>query len=132
MDTGRLRGQCAFDFRRRPSDGRDRTRVVGYGADTDHFASLRDDIEQLPDIEVLDSELLRHRASDDLDRMQVLTDVSRTGPPAVNARIGSNRLRSHNREGRIGFIGQPDDPADRRCVAIHRDAIGSGTCEQAK
>lgn len=41
--------------------------------------SLRDDIEQLPDLEVLDSELLGHQASHDLDRMQVLIDVSRTG-----------------------------------------------------
>src|SRR5690606_20245953 len=33
----------------------------------------------LPDLEVLDSELLGHQASHDLDRMQVLIDVSRTG-----------------------------------------------------
>jgi len=41
--------------------------------------SLREDIEQLPDLEVLDSELLGHQASHDLDTMQVLIDVSRTG-----------------------------------------------------
>lgn len=52
--------------------------------------SLRDDIEQLPDLEVLDSELLGHQASHDLDRMQVLIDVSRTG--ATGYTDGSHRL----------------------------------------
>lgn len=41
--------------------------------------SLRDDIERLQGLEVLDSELLGHQASHDLDRLQVLIDVSGTG-----------------------------------------------------
>lgn len=42
-------------------------------------ASLRDEIETLPGLEVLDSELLGHQASHDLDRLQILIDVSGTG-----------------------------------------------------
>src|SRR4051794_40647699 len=41
--------------------------------------SLRSEIERLPDVEVLDAELLGVEASHDLDRMQVLIDVSGTG-----------------------------------------------------
>ncbi|MBT2264315.1 aminotransferase class I/II-fold pyridoxal phosphate-dependent enzyme [Rhodococcus erythropolis] len=41
--------------------------------------SLRDHIERLHGLEVLDSELLGHQASHDLDRLQVLIDVSGTG-----------------------------------------------------
>lgn len=42
-------------------------------------ASLREDIELLPGLKVLDSELLGHQASHDLDRLQVLIDVAGTG-----------------------------------------------------
>ncbi|WP_092808341.1 aminotransferase class I/II-fold pyridoxal phosphate-dependent enzyme [Rhodococcus globerulus] len=42
-------------------------------------ASLREEIELLPGLEVLDSELLGHQASHDLDRLQVLIDVAGTG-----------------------------------------------------
>jgi arginine decarboxylase len=45
-----------------------------------HLAStLRDRIEQIPDLAVLDDELLGKQASHDLDRMQILMDVSGTG-----------------------------------------------------
>lgn len=40
---------------------------------------LRDDLELIPDVEVLDDELLGTQASHDLDGMQVLVDVSATG-----------------------------------------------------
>ena len=40
---------------------------------------LRQRIEEIPDLEVLDSELLGEEASHDLDWMQILMDVSATG-----------------------------------------------------
>src|SRR5262249_20687723 len=40
---------------------------------------LRDDIELIPDVEVLDDELLGIEASHDLDRLQILMDVSASG-----------------------------------------------------
>lgn len=46
---------------------------------------LRGRIAQIPDIEVLDDELLGKQASHDLDRMQVLTDVSATGTSGYQA-----------------------------------------------
>jgi arginine/lysine/ornithine decarboxylase len=39
----------------------------------------RDAIEEIPDVEVLDDELLGAEASHDLDRLQILIDVSATG-----------------------------------------------------
>lgn len=49
------------------------------GAALDLANNLRERIEQIPDVEVLDDELLGKEASHDLDRMQVLMDVSATG-----------------------------------------------------
>jgi len=46
---------------------------------------LRGEIELIPDIEVLDEELLGAQASHDLDVMQVLIDVSRTGRSGYQA-----------------------------------------------
>ena len=46
---------------------------------------LRDDIELIPDVEVLDDELLGMEASHDLDRLQVLIDVSATGTSGYQA-----------------------------------------------
>ena len=51
--------------------------LLGAAIDLAHV--LRGRIEQIPDIEVLDSELLGVEASHDLDRMQILMDVSATG-----------------------------------------------------
>src|ERR1700750_3028396 len=51
---------------------------------------LRGDIELIPDVEVLDDELLGVEASHDLDRLQVLIDVSATGTAGYKA---SDRLR---------------------------------------
>ncbi|MDT5338917.1 MAG: arginine decarboxylase [Mycobacterium sp.] len=42
-------------------------------------ARTRDAIEEIPDVEVLDDELLGAEASHDLDRLQILIDVSATG-----------------------------------------------------
>jgi lysine decarboxylase len=53
---------------------------------------LRDDIELIPDVEVLDDELLGHQASHDLDRMQILMDVSATGTSGYRA---ADWLREH-------------------------------------
>jgi arginine/lysine/ornithine decarboxylase len=46
---------------------------------------LREDIETIPGVEVLDDELLGAEASHDLDRMQVLMDVSATGTSGYQA-----------------------------------------------
>ncbi len=53
---------------------------------------LRDDIELIPDVEVLDEELLGNQASHDLDRMQILMDVSATGTSGYQA---ADWLREH-------------------------------------
>jgi arginine decarboxylase len=42
-------------------------------------AQTREAIEEIPDVEVLDAELLGAEASHDLDRLQILIDVSETG-----------------------------------------------------
>jgi lysine decarboxylase len=55
---------------------------------------LRDDIELIPDVEVLDDELLGVEASHDLDRLQVLIDVSATGTSGYQA---ADWLREHRR-----------------------------------
>jgi arginine decarboxylase len=48
--------------------------------------SVRERVEQIPDVEVLDDELLGAQASHDLDRLQVLIDVSATGTSGYQAR----------------------------------------------
>jgi arginine/lysine/ornithine decarboxylase len=53
---------------------------------------LRSDIELLPDVEVLDDELLGVEASHDLDRLQVLMDLSATGTSGYQA---ADWLREH-------------------------------------
>jgi lysine decarboxylase len=46
---------------------------------------LRERLEEIPDVEVLDDELLGAQASHDLDRMQILMDVSATGTSGYQA-----------------------------------------------
>lgn len=53
---------------------------------------LRDDIELIPDVEVLDDELIGKEASHDLDRLQILMDVSATGTSGYQA---ADWLREH-------------------------------------
>lgn len=62
------------------------------GAALDLARRLRTDIEALPDVKVLDDELLGVQASHDLDRMQVLIDVSATGTSGYQAH---DWLREH-------------------------------------
>jgi lysine decarboxylase len=62
------------------------------GAALELVRGLRDDIELLPDVEVLDDELLGHEASHDLDRLQILMDVSATGTSGYQA---ADWLREH-------------------------------------
>jgi arginine decarboxylase len=57
--------------------------LLGAALDLAHV--LRGRIEQIPDIEVLDSELLGVEASHDLDRMQILMDVSATDSSGYQA-----------------------------------------------
>lgn len=58
----------------------------------DLACQLRQDIESIPDVQVLDDELLGVQASHDLDRMQVLMDVSATGTSGYQAH---DWLREH-------------------------------------
>jgi arginine decarboxylase len=53
---------------------------------------LRTDIELIPDVEVLDDELLGHQALHDLDRLQILMDLSATGTSGYQA---ADWLREH-------------------------------------
>ncbi|MFO7162198.1 MAG: ornithine decarboxylase [Mycolicibacterium hassiacum] len=55
---------------------------------------LRDDIDLIPDVEVLDEVLLGAQASHDLDRLQILLDVSATGVTGYQA---ADWLRRHQR-----------------------------------
>jgi lysine decarboxylase len=55
------------------------------GAALDLARQVRDEIELIPDVEVLDDELLGAQASHDLDRMQVLIDVFATGTSGYQA-----------------------------------------------
>ncbi|QRY47235.1 ornithine decarboxylase [Mycolicibacterium boenickei] len=55
------------------------------GAALDLAADTRREIEEIDDIEVLDQELLGKQASHDLDRLQVLIDVSATGTSGYQA-----------------------------------------------
>ncbi len=62
------------------------------GAALELVHGLRNDIELIPDLEVLDEELLGVEASHDLDRMQILIDVSATGTSGYQA---ADWLREH-------------------------------------
>jgi lysine decarboxylase len=53
---------------------------------------LRREIELIPDVEVLDDELLGNEASHDLDRLQILMDLSATGTSGYQA---ADWLREH-------------------------------------
>lgn len=62
------------------------------GSALDLACQLRQDVENIPDVLVLDDELLGVQASHDLDRMQVLMDVSATGTSGYQAH---DWLREH-------------------------------------
>jgi arginine/lysine/ornithine decarboxylase len=64
------------------------------GAALDLACDLRDKLERIPEVEVLDEELLGAEASHDLDRLQVLMDVSATGTSGYQA---ADWLREHRR-----------------------------------
>ncbi|MCW2515438.1 MAG: hypothetical protein JWR11_4480 [Mycobacterium sp.] len=68
----------------------DGNRLLGAALSLAH--RTRDAIETLPDVEVLDDELLGVEASHDLDRLQVLIDVSGTGTSGYQA---ADYLREH-------------------------------------
>jgi arginine decarboxylase len=55
------------------------------GAALDLAGKLRDDIELIPDLEVLDDELIGMEASHDLDCLQILLDLSATGTSGYQA-----------------------------------------------
>ncbi|OHT82710.1 aminotransferase class I/II-fold pyridoxal phosphate-dependent enzyme [Mycobacteroides saopaulense] len=58
----------------------------------DLAARVRAEVERIPDVEVLEEELLGVEASHDLDRLQVLVDISRTGTSGYQA---ADWLRDH-------------------------------------
>lgn len=62
------------------------------GTALDLARQVREEIELIPDVEVLDDELLGAQASHDLDRMQVLIDVFGTGTSGYQA---GDWLRAH-------------------------------------
>jgi lysine decarboxylase len=62
------------------------------GAALELVRGLRNDIELIPDVEVLDDELLDVEASHDLDRLQILMDLSATGTSGYQA---ADWLREH-------------------------------------
>lgn len=62
------------------------------GAAMELARGLRGDLELIPDVEVLDDELLGVEASHDLDRLQVLIDVSAVGTTGYQA---ADWLRDH-------------------------------------
>jgi lysine decarboxylase len=64
------------------------------GAALDLAAHLRAGLQQIPDLEVLEAELLGVQASHDLDRLQILMDVSETGTSGYQA---ADWLREHQR-----------------------------------
>jgi lysine decarboxylase len=55
------------------------------GAALDLASTLRDDLEKIPGLEVLDDELIGIEASHDLDCLQVLMDLSATGTSGYQA-----------------------------------------------
>ncbi|MGE2833751.1 aminotransferase class I/II-fold pyridoxal phosphate-dependent enzyme [Mycobacterium sp. SMC-4] len=62
------------------------------GAALELAEDVRARIEEIPDIEVLDSELLGEQASHDLDRLQVLIDIEATGTSGYQ---GVDWMREH-------------------------------------
>lgn len=62
------------------------------GAALELVKGLRQEIELIPDVEVLDDELLGVEASHDLDRMQILIDVANTNTSGYQA---ADWLREH-------------------------------------
>jgi arginine/lysine/ornithine decarboxylase len=55
------------------------------GAALDLACELREELERIPELDVLDEELLGAEASHDLDQLQVLMDVSATGTSGYQA-----------------------------------------------
>ncbi|MGE2690429.1 aminotransferase class I/II-fold pyridoxal phosphate-dependent enzyme [Mycolicibacterium pulveris] len=90
------------------------------GAAMELVRGLRDDIELIPDVEVLDDELLGIEASHDLDRLQVLIDVSAVGTTGYQV---ADWLREH----RQIDLGMSDH---RRVLATMSFADDKMTCER--
>jgi arginine decarboxylase len=63
------------------------------GAALDLAVTVRDRLHQIPDVEVLEEQLLGIEASHELDRLQVLLDLSATGTSGYQARDWLRRSR---------------------------------------
>lgn len=124
------------------------------GTALDLTRRVREEIELIPDVDVLDDELLGAQASHDLDRMQVLIDVSTTGTSGYQAAdwlrahahvdVGMSDHRrilatlsmaddkgdpgaSHRRLARVAHRGRGLRPAaEHRAALARRDAAGVG------
>jgi lysine decarboxylase len=90
------------------------------GAALDLAHEVRDALERIPDVEVLDDELLGEEASHDLDRLQVLMDVSASGTSGYQA---ADWLRENCRID----LGMSDH---RRILATLSFADGKDTAER--
>jgi arginine/lysine/ornithine decarboxylase len=86
----------------------------------DLAADLREELERITDLQVLDDELLGAEASHDLDRLQVLMDVSATGTTGYQA---ADWLREH----RQIDVGMSDH---RRILATLSFADGKDTTDR--
>lgn len=62
------------------------------GAALDLAGGLRDQLSEIPGLRVMEDELLGHEASHELDRLQILMDVSETGTSGYQ---GADWLRHH-------------------------------------
>lgn len=65
-----------------------------FGAALDLAASLRAELDELPDVTVMSDELLGQQASHDLDRLHILLDVADTGTSGYQT---ADWLREHRR-----------------------------------
>ncbi|BBU22855.1 arginine/lysine/ornithine decarboxylase [Mycobacterium xenopi] len=100
-----------------------------------HLAKdVRERIGEIPDVDVMEDELLGTEASHDLDRLQVLLDVSATGASGYQARDWLRRhhridvgLADHRRI--LATLSFADDPRSTErlvdALAAWRDAAGS-------
>ncbi|EUA42741.1 putative orn/Lys/Arg decarboxylase domain protein [Mycobacterium xenopi 4042] len=103
-------------------------RCITFGKD------VRERIGEIPDVDVMEDELLGTEASHDLDRLQVLLDVSATGASGYQARDWLRRhhridvgLADHRRI--LATLSFADDPRSTErlvdALAAWRDAAGS-------
>jgi arginine decarboxylase len=78
------RDDLCGDRRMATPDGRARRHQL-LGVALDLVGEVRERLQQIPDVEVMEDELLGKQASRDLDRTQILMDISATGTSGYQA-----------------------------------------------